>query len=164
MYRSIVRARSDQLPLQTSNANAEEGRGEGSVERQKGDEQRRQRRGGGRRKRGPRQTRAILAQTKLNIPSAWRGTRSWNASNGGPDTFVTDVSTDRPLVSILCSICHRRFVLSYVRPSRGDEFAATRIVVLPAHASDNVHTRRPLPPVVHSSLVIPTDINFTVEH
>ena len=68
-------------------------------------------------------TRAILAQTKLNIPSVWRGTRSWNASNGRPDTFVTDVSTDRPLVSILCSICHRRFVLSYVRPSRGDEFA-----------------------------------------
>lgn len=114
---------------------------------------------------GHRQTRAILAQTELNIPSVWRGTRSWNASNGGPDTFVTDVSTDRPLVSILCSICHRRFVLSYVRPSRGDEFAATRIVVLPAHASDNVHTRRP-PPAVHSSLplVIPTNINFTVEH
>lgn len=153
----------DKPRMQTPRREGER-RGEGSVERQKGDEQRRQRRGGGRRKRGPRQTRAILAQTKLNIPSAWRGTRSWNASNGGPDTFVTDVSTDRPLVSILCSICHRRFVLSYVRPSRGDEFAATRIVVLPAHASDNVHTRRPLPPVVHSSLVIPTDINFTVEH
>ena len=138
------------------------------MERQKGDEQRRRRRRGrGRRKRGPGQTRGRSSR-KLS----WIFHRSGVERDRGTHLMGALIPSSRMYRRIgrwYRSCAPYAIDGSYYRMYGRHGGTSSRIVVLPAHASDNVHTRRPpsLPsPVVHSSLplVIPTNINFTVEH
>ena len=121
---------------------------------------------------------------RLNIPwpGWWRepGRGDRGTSNRGCDTFVTDVSRRIGRVSIFCSICHRRLVLSCVHSEEEeeeeeeDEFVATwPLSCLPTPLATN---SRPVPWFFRpffclvARLVIPADappvsyINFTGEH